>query len=160
LIMGEYDIVGEDDVLPPSLLELKAADAAAAAGLLPLTRLQQLTLRAIEYEVMPAAELRQLSALTSLTSVDFTYKATAQQIDAAAEGWCALPLRYLYLYCSGGSTLQRNTLMQLSKLTCLEDLTLTECVSEDSIRPEVLGDVLAQLTQLDTLGVQKNQYLQ
>jgi hypothetical protein len=156
LIMGEYDVIGADDVLPPNLLELDVGNAAAAASLLPLTRLQQLSLQTIEDEVMPAAELRQLSAMPSLTGVDLTYWGSAQQIDAAADGWCALPLQYLYLDSGSGSSLQRNMLMQLSKLTRLSSLGLVDCISNSSIRPEMLGDVLAQLTRLHTLTFSRN----
>jgi hypothetical protein len=71
LSLDENTTIGADDELPPNLLVLDACEAAAAASLVPLTRLQQLTLLEIEFEVMPAAELRQLSVLTCLTSVDF-----------------------------------------------------------------------------------------
>jgi hypothetical protein len=94
---------------------------------LPLTRLQQLTLHEMGFEVMPAAELRQLSStLTSLTSVDFSYVDTPQQIGAAARGWHTLPMRHLYLQTSDGSSLQDSTLRQLSLLTRLSSLTLVE----------------------------------
>jgi hypothetical protein len=151
LSLDEYTTIGADDELPPNLLVLDSCEAAASASLLPLTRLQQLTLREIEFEVMPAAELRQLSVLTCLTSVDFCYGCTAQQIDAAADGWCVLPMEYLHLVPSDCRSLQRDTLLQLSKLTRLSSLTLSDCVSNDSVPPEMLGDVLAQLTRLQTL---------
>jgi hypothetical protein len=154
--MGEYDTIRAGDVLPPNLQKVDVGNAVAAASLLQLTRLEQLMLQTLEDEVMPAAELRQLSVITSLTSVDLTYWGSAQQIDAAADGWCALPLRNLYLTSSGSGSLQRNTLMQLSKLTGLYSLGLVECISNSSIRPEMLGDVLAQLTRLHTLTFIRN----
>jgi hypothetical protein len=60
-------------------------------------------------------------------------------------------MEYLHLVPSDCRSVQRNTLMQLSKLTRLSSLSLSDCVSNDSIRPEMLGDVLLQLTRLQTL---------
>jgi hypothetical protein len=56
--------------------------------------------------------------------------------------------------------LQRNTLMQLSKLTRLSSLQLWNGVSDSSIRPEMLGDLLAELTRLHTLKLARSQQQQ
>jgi hypothetical protein len=149
LSLGEHFALEAEDMLPPSLLKLSVRDA-AVDSLFPLTRLEQLALEEIGDDALPAAELRQLSAMTSLTSVDLKYHADAQAIAAAADGWSALPLQHLRLWCDD-VTLQRNMLTQLSQLTRLSSLTLWDCVFEDSIQPEMLGDVLAQLTRLHTL---------
>jgi hypothetical protein len=151
--MGVCDRISTADSLPPNLLELTVG-CAAAASLLPLTRLKQLALHGLGGDAMPAAELRQLSALTSLTSVDLMYEniiPEVQEIDAAADSWCALPVQHLSLWTSNSDSLQRNTLMQLSKLTRLASLHLLNCVPTDTIQPEMLGDVLAQLTRLRDL---------
>jgi hypothetical protein len=155
--LSDYYTIDEDDVLPPNLLELKIGDAAAVASLLRLTRLQLLQLRV---EAMPAAELRQLTSLKHLASVALSYWGTAQQIDAAADGWCALPLRHLTLSSADGSSLQRSTLMQLSKLTHLSKLTLVDCVSDNSIQPERLVNVLAKLKHLAFLKLARGQQAQ
>jgi hypothetical protein len=88
-----------------------------------------------------------------LASIYFCYCGTAQQIDAAADGWCALPLQYLHLVPRDDRSLQRHTLLQLSKLTRLSSLSLVNGVSNDNIQPEMLGDVLAQLTRLQSLNL-------
>jgi hypothetical protein len=159
LCLGSVGVVRANDVLPPNLLELSVCRA-AVASILPLLHLKQLTLQYITWDFMPAAELRQLSALTSLTRVDLSYYTSAQQIDAAADCWCALPLQHLSLCTRGGDSLQHNTLMHLSKLTRLSSLTLGKCVSSNSMPPEVLGDVLAQLTRLTALIVTMTQQQQ
>jgi hypothetical protein len=150
LTMGEPDMIARGSVLPPNLRQLHAGSA-AADSLLPLKGLQDLTLKATEQDDMTAAELRQLSTLTCLTSVDWTYEADAQHIDAAADGWSVLPLQQLCLLPTDGVRVQRNTLLQLSKLTRLSRLCFADCVPNSNIRPEMMADVLAQLTGLQTL---------
>jgi hypothetical protein len=165
LELDEFDTIQEHDVLRRSLLQLSAGNAATAACLLPLTRLQELSLIAIEVNAMPAAELRQLSSLTSLTKAEFSYFCTAGPlVDAAAGGWSALPLQHLSVQqdvddVEAGNSLQRSTLLQLSTLTGLQSLSLEGC-GMGNIRPEMLADVLGQLMNLQELELEGMRHTQ
>jgi hypothetical protein len=55
LTLGEYNMLRQDHVLPPNLLQLAADNAESASCLLPLTKLQDLDLRIIEQDAIPAA---------------------------------------------------------------------------------------------------------
>uniref|UniRef100_A0A383VCM0 Uncharacterized protein n=1 Tax=Tetradesmus obliquus TaxID=3088 RepID=A0A383VCM0_TETOB len=114
---GQYATLREHHVLPPNLLELSAGNLTAAACLLPLKKLKELTLHTIEYEAASAEQLQQLSSLTALTAVHLTYWTPADITDTAAAGWPALKLRSLHLAPGGDGCFARSTLLQLSLLT-------------------------------------------
>lgn len=124
---GQYATLREHHLLPPNLLELSAGNLTAAACLLPLKHLKDLTLQSIEYEAASAEQLQQLSSLTALTAVHLTYWTPADITDAAAAGWSALKLRSLHLAPGGDGCFARSTLLQLSHLTDLQVLSFNTC---------------------------------
>jgi hypothetical protein len=150
LTLSQYNTLWQHHVLPPNLLRLTAGNAEAADCLLPLKQLEQLTLQAIERNIMPAVEMQKLTSLTSLTYVELTYWGTAADIDRAAAGWRAVPLQDLTLAPNDNSSLSSSTLQQLSSVTGLAALDLSGC-SLGSFDPREFADVLAQLDSLSTL---------
>ncbi|WIA19719.1 hypothetical protein OEZ85_005645 [Tetradesmus obliquus] len=150
LSIGQYVTLWEHHVLPPNLLELSAGNLAAAACLLPLTRLEDLTLETKEHDVAPAQQLQQLSSLTTLTAVHLTYWGPADATEAAAAGWQALKLRSLSLSASGDGVLASNTLLRLSSLTGLTRLHLSHC-GVGELTPEQLAATLAGMPKLRSL---------
>jgi hypothetical protein len=138
-----------DDVLPPNLLQLRAPNFDAPSPLLSLRQLRELTLSTQITKSPSAAELRQLSCLTNLTAVHLTYETDAAKISAAAGGWGALQLRSLHISPFHQVTLSRSTLLQLSQLTGLSDLSLRNCTLD--IAGAELAAALAQATDLQKL---------
>ncbi|KAF6263781.1 hypothetical protein COO60DRAFT_1698633 [Scenedesmus sp. NREL 46B-D3] len=139
LAVGEYNTLRKDHVLPPNLL--------------PVTQLQELTLEAVEFNVMPAADMQQLTCLTALKDVELVYGARPAAIDKAAAGWPALPLTHLHLFPGGkGGSLRRSTLLQLTSLTALGSLDIGGCGLLD-IEPDELAEVLTQLERMYKLSL-------
>jgi hypothetical protein len=161
LEFAEWNTLDSHHILPPNAQKLTVASVLRSDCLLPLTQLRQLTLLGHEHVVTPAAELRQLSSLTSLTCVDLSYVACAEDIAAAADGWGDLQLRRLYIqpYMPGSKRLTRDTLLALSRLTGLWSLKLYGC-ELDALPPAELGAVLGQLASLDSLTLESTRLLQ
>lgn len=147
LLVGWELTLRQHHVLPPNLLALSAGNITPATCLLPLKKLRQLTLHNIEQEVAPAAELLQLTSLTALTAVHLTYRAGAEAIDAAADGWRALKVRFLHLVCGGHSSLARDTLLRLTDLPHVQSLCLQGWML-DAMNPGLLALVIGGMHHL------------
>jgi hypothetical protein len=150
--------------LPHSLLQLCAGNVAAVDCLLPLTRLQSLSLSRIEDYVMTVADLCLLrSSITSLTRVDFNYAfADGDLVEAAASSWGVLPLQHLGVQAyardmAEGYNMQRSVLPHLSSLTGLQSLGLGACCIVN-VQPETLADLLGQLSSLRKLQLNNQCY--
>jgi hypothetical protein len=149
----KYNTLDSHHVLPPNAQELTVGSMLGSACLLPLTQLRQLTLLGHPDNVTRAAELRQLSILTSLTYIDLSYMGRPEDIAAAADGWSDLQLRRLDISpCWHAARLTRDTLLALSRLTVLWSLRVRRCVV-DALQPAELGAVLRQLSSLESLSL-------
>jgi hypothetical protein len=147
LELGEYNTLRPHHLLPTNLQELTAGNVTSAACLLPLKQLRELTLRQIEHEAAPAEELLQLTTLTALTSVDLTYWADTESIDAVAGGWGALKVTALQVVPNDARFLARETLLQLASLTDIGTLGLGECGLAE-LEPELLAGALGEMHKL------------
>jgi hypothetical protein len=152
LALGDWFTFYDHHVLPPNLLELSGGDIFSSACLLPLKHLRELSLANIEGAVPDAEDLLQLTSLTALTAVDLSYGADADRIDESAGGWGALQLRHLGLWPSSfrGSSLARETMLQLTSLTRIESLCIANC-GLGALEPQQLGVALAGMRYLSSL---------
>jgi hypothetical protein len=91
--------------------------------------------------------------LTALQDVKLTYWAKAKEIDRAAAGCGALPVKHLYIAPDWRRcTLLRSTLLQLAGVTHLGELYIHGC-KLDNITPQELVGVLAQLPNMFKLSL-------
>jgi hypothetical protein len=154
LITGDHNFIRPHHVLPPSLVQLATGNVLAASCLLPLMQLHHLLLQDIRCNVMPAEDMRQLSVLTSLTHVDMAYWAYAEDINTAAAGWAALPLRELDMLPEANGSLTSSTLRHMTSLTGITRLCLHGC-GLGAVPPAELAAVFAHMTGLRDLTLRQ-----
>jgi hypothetical protein len=156
--LGFYAGLAATDQLPPFLQQLCwkcDADTAAPCSVQPLlrlTRLKQLHLK-LGQKAPAAAELAQLSSISSLRKVALVYDATPREAVAehAQTAWLLLPLVQLGIKADGELELPAWLLHNASTLQVLTDLKLKGgCIDA---MPSELAGVLMQLPALQHLKV-------
>jgi hypothetical protein len=153
--LGSHAGLAVDDQLPPFLQQLYWASGAATAQssvqlLLRLTRLQQLSLK-LGQKPPAAAELVQLSSISSLQRVGLSYKSTPREAVAehAQIAWPLLPLVQLGLSADCELEMPAWLLHNASALQGLRTLTLKGgCINA---RPSELAAVLRHMPALQHL---------
>jgi len=119
-------VLREHDVLPPNLQQLRAPDLCSPLPLLPLHKLEELTLDYATADSMTAAGLCRLSSLTALTAVHLVYEVMAGA-NAASGGWGALPVASLTMGVDWPDALLQTSLQYMAQLNRLQELTICCC---------------------------------